>query len=142
MSTSSGVSREVAIATKTNELQTLLEEWAKDSQILKPGERLVFSLGIEGVPTVAQVIASGVWNMPAGKFFDRRRLKEHGVHFSMASSIHNVILNDGAEMMPLREFIAEYSMSYLLRRPNLGPKSVSEMVRVLAEVGMTLRDDR
>lgn len=142
MSTGSGVSREAVVAAKANELKLLLEEWAKDSQILKPGEHLVFSLSIEGVPTVVQAIASGVWNMPAGKFFDRRRLKEHGVHFSMASSIHNVILNDGAEMMPLREFIAEYSMSYLLRRPNLGPKSVGEMVRVLAEVGMTLRDDR
>lgn len=141
MAASVDVSREVVITAKVNELQLQLEEWAKNSAILNPGECIMFSLRIEGMPTVVQDTSGDLWGMHAGKFFDKRRLKKHGVHHSMASRINNAIHNDGAQMMTMRDFLAKYSRRDFRIMPNLAQKSVEEMMRILAEAGMTLKEE-
>jgi DNA-directed RNA polymerase alpha subunit len=138
--TSFEIERDHLIIDKVRELQDLLEKWAENSQILKPGERIVFSLRIEGVPTVVHADAENLWEMPTREFFSAKRLQNLGVKRIIAVRISNCMLNECGSEMSMRKFLMEKDKRELLRIPNFGSKSVVAMIRVLAEAGMTLKE--
>ncbi len=145
------VIRDRAVADKISELQGLLEVWAKETNILQPGERIVFSLRVEGVPLAVHDTEEGLWDMPAVQFFNPKRLVSHGVYYATAVRIYNSIRNEEFDhkrksppdesLKTMRSFLAKYTKRALRRFGNMGPKSVNEMERVLKEVGMVLRED-
>lgn len=132
------------IAAKAVELQRVLGEWAHEAKILEPGERIVFSFGVEGTPTGLSDDAVNVWEMPAAEFFSRERLTRKGVSGPRARRIENALrygFRWSAENSPtMASFLSKYNKTDIRQRPNVGPTCVGEIARMISEAGLTLRE--
>ena len=124
------------------ELQRILERWAEETGILKVGERIVFSLRIEKIATVAcEPAAPDLLSATVREFFTRERLKRAGEdrfveklpnHFSRL------------QIRTLQELVG-YSREELRRHSRyrsqmgFGDRTLDIIENVLAQGGLSLK---
>ncbi len=138
--------RDEILNDKVEEIQKSLEAWAKFGGILNIGERIVFSMYIEGVPTVVREASGGYWDMHPGDFFSIERLIEFGPPHSRAIRIRNCILNEcnyvDPKLKTMREFLQHLSSSHvdnvakLLHIPNFGKNSASVAIDMILSANL------
>lgn len=142
--------RDQLVTERANTIQQELEVWASNNSILQPGERLVFSLRIEGVPTVVRDNAEDPLELSVADFFkDTKRLREVGVPEHNRPRLVNAVINEcsyafgggkegkDATNTTLREFLdARPDAKSMLRSPNFGRKCLREFVRILEAAGI------
>ncbi len=85
--------RELLLTEKSTEIQVLLTEWAMSHSLLKPGERIEFSMRIVDIPLVAR---SNLRNLnllvlSPKEFFSKERFRWHDVEKSMIVRIQRAI---------------------------------------------------
>jgi hypothetical protein len=145
--------RDQLISDKAKTVQEELETWAKENSILQPGERIVFSIRIELIPTVIEEkqlvkspfdVPNKYLDMLALEFFLRDNLKDLGVQKdSMATRIVTCIryeidftYKENARSVTLREFLKNIDASQLVRLPNFGRHSLESFATALRNAGI------
>ena len=130
------------IEEKAIELQQQLEEWVKENALLQVGERLAFSLQIEGIPLVVHDRNASYWDMKPDEFFSVDRVVSFGLSHSNATRIHRVMhylmapyYDPPAPFNTMRDFITYCNVRRLLNEPNMGPKNLREIIRILEQSG-------
>lgn len=91
------MTRQKQFSQKIEDVQDELEKWAILTKILKPGERIVFSMRIENVPTVVQQEEKSYELMPVTSFFSIEKLHAAGIK-STASRIRRYLPREIATM--------------------------------------------
>lgn len=138
--------RDKILAEKASALQAELEAWAMEQNVLKVGERLLFSLRIGKAVLVAREEAQQLLEMEPVKFFSIKRLTDVGAPHSLASRASRAIKFESIMESPdkhihtMREWLEVYDSESIKRIPNLGKKSLEWMIRLIHESGLQLHE--
>ena len=135
------MNRKDLLADKSAEIQKQLEHWARNKEILKPGEQIVFSVQIAKVALVTEAPqeTSEEWlNRPVIEFFTLARITDAGHPRPLAVRISNGVrtsVSSGA--MSLRGFLDYHRTSRgYIHITNLGKQSVDIMLEMLKTAGI------
>lgn len=118
--------RDVLLQAKALEIQSMLEVWARENGILVAGERMVFSVRIDGVPTVViekYQSTEDLRNLPVMEFFTRERFIALGVPKGVAKTLVGAIRRVATRYDPtiegrvetikdMAEFLKIYGVDY------------------------------
>ncbi len=141
--------RDKLLNEKANAIQTELEAWAKEHNVLKAGEQLFFSLRISEVPLVAHEKVNELLEMKPEEFFSIKRLVDMGAPRPLATRASHAVKwncykgaghNMEVCIHTVREWLETYDTERVKRIPNLGKKSLEWIIRLMNENGIHLRD--
>ncbi len=132
----------------TTLIQQDLEKWAKDNNILEPGEHIVFSMRIEVVPSVVREEDISYQELSIDKFFSVGRLKSVGMRDrnsigrTRAVFMHFGVRNHGDPVpATMKEFVEKYPDVLDIDR-HLGSqkKTLRKVVELLRSSGFRITD--
>ena len=138
------MSRKHKIDQKALEIQSTLDKWARKEHILKPDERLVFTLGIRQLLVVRELIEDFL-SMTFGEFFTKKRIEEAGFparlhHVRIYNSLKNISLgyrrpswlSATAKFETVGDLVSLDNIGKLLSANNFGKKSLNVIKGVLS----------
>lgn len=137
--------REELLAVKAEEIKKEIESWARENNVLTVGEQIVFTLRVAPVEIVRHSRDGKLpyAEMHADHFFSVETLAELGVLKLLrvrACHLPRYAIGeswDSAKELPLREFLAQYPRSKLLRPRimNIGKRTKGAVVDAVHRAG-------
>jgi hypothetical protein len=79
------------IEDKAREIQEMLEKWASEVKVLRPGEQLIFTLEVQKTSTVLMKSRVSKADLTVREFFTRERVEKAGFSKSHAVRLYNAI---------------------------------------------------
>jgi len=134
------VPQDELLASKANEIRTLLEKWAIDKKVLKPREQIVFLMEIKEIPFIVQnrsVAYVDVLDMRIMNLLTVELLTECS-NPSIASKVRKHLFNEIRDAsMTVRDFMKKYpTQTHIRFTDNLGKSSARAVGEVLGRAGI------
>ncbi len=131
--------RDNLLAQKRQTLEEELQQWALEKGLLKKGERISFSLQVEGYPTASE----DVLELYAMDFFSCVRLRKNarssGHSDQLATRVRTRLdWRFNGRLITLREFLKEWTYEELKQIRKLGDSGVHLICVTLKESGLDL----
>ncbi len=127
------------IQAKSDEIKLLIEAWAKENNVLKPGEQIEFMMSVVRLPTVRQGNSRLLTTVMSELHFSVRSARLALLACSRVT-FGNTFWRDAERQMTLDDFL-QVSSHDLLKLHGCGTGTVEEIRTKLAEIRCKFKGD-